>query len=177
MKIIDLTQPMSSEMKVYPGDPEVKITQIHTIEKEGWRLRSLFFGSHAGTHVDAFAHMDQKGKTIDQIPLERFCGRAVVVSAKVKFPRKIGLGFIKEKLDFLLSEKIFNAHTPFILVNKDCEFEVELERKLLQNKVLTFTDLTNMEQLPRGQEFMFYGFPLNIKNGDGSPIRAVAFVD
>ena len=39
-------------MTVFPGDPEVKIEQIHSLEKEGWRLRYLQFSSHIGTHVE-----------------------------------------------------------------------------------------------------------------------------
>ena len=35
--------------------------------------------------------------------------------------------------------------------------------------------LTNLEQLP--PQFIFIGFPLNIKGRDGAPIRAVAMVD
>lgn len=177
MKIIDLTQPMSSGMKVYPSDPEVKIAQIHTIENEGWRLRSLSFGSHTGTHVDAFAHMDQKGKTIDQMSLNDFFGKAVIVSLEKTFPRNIGLGFVKDELGISLFDKILNAHAPFILVNDDCKFDVELERKLLLSGVVTFTDLTNMRTLPKRKPFMFYGFPLKIKDGDGSPIRAVAVIE
>ena len=63
MKIIDLSQSLYNKMPVYPGDPEVKIQQIHSLAKEGWRLRYLQFASHTGSHVDAFSHMDEKGKT------------------------------------------------------------------------------------------------------------------
>ena len=35
MKIIDLSQPLYDGMDAYPGDPEVHIKQIHTLNKEG----------------------------------------------------------------------------------------------------------------------------------------------
>ena len=76
MKIIDLSQSLYNKMPVYPGDPEVKIQQIHSLAKEGWRLRYLQFASHTGSHVDAFSHMDEKGKTLDQMPLSKFMGPA-----------------------------------------------------------------------------------------------------
>ncbi|NND70068.1 MAG: cyclase family protein [Rhodothermales bacterium] len=42
-------------------------------------------------------------------------------------------------------------------------------------EIVIVEGLTNLEKLP--PEFVFCGFPLNIKGRDGSPIRAVAIVD
>ncbi len=42
-------------------------------------------------------------------------------------------------------------------------------------EVVIVEGLTNLDQLPA--EFLFVGFPLNIKGRDGAPIRAVAVVD
>lgn len=176
-EIIDLSQPIFGGMKVYPGDPEVEIEQIHSIDKEGWRLRHIKMGSHTGTHVDAFSHMDREGKTLDEIPLESFFGKARVVEAADKFPKKVGLVFSSGKLELRVFDKIYAAKPPFIAVSSSCEFKVELERKLLEKGILTFTDLVNVDKLPTDKTFMFYGFPLKIKDGDGSPVRAVAIVD
>lgn len=52
-----------------------------------------------------------------------------------------------------------------------------MERKLLQAGILTMAGLVHMDQLPKNSPFMFYGVPLNIKDGDGSPIRAFAILD
>ena len=176
MKIIDLTRLLYNQMPVWPGDPEVEIKQIQTINKHGWRLRLLKFGSHTGTHADAFSHMDENGQTLDKMPLEKFMGKAQRVKVADNFPKKVGLAFTAEKLEQDLWQKIRSAKAPFILVNKDCDFPVELERKLLQNKIVTITDLVNLEKLPQGKQFMFFGLPLKIKDGDGSPIRAVAVI-
>jgi len=78
MKIIDLTQPLYSGMPVYPGDPEVKIETVQTIDKEGWDLQALYLSSHLGTHVNVSAHMVKDGKTLDDFPVERFWGPATV---------------------------------------------------------------------------------------------------
>lgn len=43
--------------------------------------------------------------------------------------------------------------------------------------MITYTDLVNLEDLPYNQSFTFYGLPLKIKNGDGSPVRAMAIFD
>lgn len=176
MKIIDLSQPLFDGMPVYPGDPEVHIEQIHNLDKEGWRLRYLQMSTHIGTHVDAFAHMDEKGETIDNIPLEKYIGKTVLVNTSDGFPSEFGLAFKEGKLDLSLFEKLKEAKPLFVVVGNTAELDVELERKLLKSGILTITDLVNMEKLPQNKEFMFYAVPLKIEDGDGSPVRAFAIV-
>lgn len=176
-EIIDLSQPIFEGMKVYPGDPEVEIGQIHSIGEEGWRLRLLKMSSHTGTHVDAFSHMDRNGKTLDKIPLKRFFGKARVVDAKGKFPKKKGLVFASGSLPLSNLDKIVAAGASFVAFGTGCKFSVKLEKRLLKKGIVTFGNLANTDKLPKNKDFMFYGFPLKIKDGDGSPIRAVAMVE
>lgn len=176
MQVIDLSQPLFDKMPVYPGDPEVSIKQIHDLDKEGWRLRYLQMSTHIGTHADAFAHMDENGETIDNIPLEKYIGKTILVNTFDNFPKEVGLAFKEGKLDLSLFEKLKEAKPLFVVVGNTAELEVELERKLLQSGILTITDLVNMDELPKDKEFMFYGVPLKIKDGDGSPIRAFAIL-
>lgn len=177
MKVIDLTEDLYSEMNVYPGDPKVKIRQLHTIEKQGWRLKLLQMGSHTGTHVDAFSHMDNHGMNLDKMPLTRFFGKAIIVKKGQKYPQRIGLAFVQEDLTLEDYGNINESNPPFILVSSDCSFPVLLERKLLQSGIVTVTGLINMRKISQGKPFMFYGFPLKIRDGDGSPIRAVAIIE
>lgn len=174
MKVVDLSQPLYDRMSVYPGDPEVHIVEIHSLQKEGWRLRYLQFSSHVGTHADAFAHMDENGQTIDAIPIEQFIGKTRIITIDAPFPHDMGLAFREGILDINLFEKIRAAKPTFVIVGNQAELEVELERKLLQSGILTITDLVNMDALPSDKPFTFYGVPLKIKDGDGSPIRAFA---
>ncbi len=176
MQIIDLSQPLFDKMPVYPGDPEVNIKQIHNLDKEGWRLRYLQMSTHIGTHADAFAHMDDKGTTIDNIPLEKYIGKTVLADINSVFPKNLGLAFKEGKLDLSLFEKLKEAKPLFIVVGNTADLDVDLERKLLQSGILTITDLVNMDELPKDKEFMFYGVPLKIKDGDGSPIRAFGVI-
>jgi len=172
MKIVDLTLPIYSGMKTYPGDPEVSVDLVHTYDKDSWQLRRLTLGTHTGTHVDAFSHMDPEGKTLDQIPVERFFGKAYVVEINQPFPKNTGL-FFKETLDIDLLEKILAAEPPFV----GGEISEEMERALLTKGIITYTNLTHLDLLPSDKPFMFYGFPLKIKDGDGSPVRAVAIIE
>jgi len=150
---------------------------FNKLDKEGWRLRYLQLSSHIGTHADAFAHMDENGTTIDNIPLEKYIGKTLLVKIDDEFPKNVGLAFKEDKLDLSLFGKLKEAEPLFVVVGNTAEFDVELERKLLQSGILTITDLVNMDELPQGKEFMFYGVPLKIKDGDGSPIRAFAILD
>ena len=50
----------------------------------------------------------------------------------------------------------------------------EAHHILLGEEIVIVESLTGLDQLP--DEFVFMGFPLNIKGRDGSPIRAVAMV-
>lgn len=177
MTIVDLSQTLKTGMKVYPGDPIVKIVQVHNLNHEGWRLKNLSLGSHTGTHVDAFAHMDKDGDTLDKIPLDKFFGSAVVVKSTDKFPQNTGLIFGKGYLKIEDLNKIISAQPPFIGVSINCDFPVPLERNLLQSGIIIFGNLINVEKLPTGKIFIFYGFPLKIKDGDGSPVRAAAIYD
>ena len=172
MKIIDLTQSIENNMEVYPGDPEVKIKVTNTYPEDDYLVRKLSLGSHTGTHVDAFSHMDRTGESLDQIPLERFCGRAYLVDKEDKFPINKGLLF-KERVGVDSLDKIIAAQPNFI----GGPISEELERSLLNNKIITFTGLVNLELLPTNESFMFYGLPLKINKGDGSPIRAIAILE
>lgn len=177
MKIIDLSQPLFDKMDVYPGDPEVHIKQIHTLDKEGWRLRYLQLSTHIGTHADALAHMDEKGITIDKIPINKFIGKTVLVKPSETFPKGLGLAFRENMLGLDVFKKIVDAKPLFVVVGDKCDFELEMERKLLQAGIITMAGLINMDKLPSNKPFMFYGVPLKIEDGDGSPIRAFAVLD
>ena len=83
LEIIDLSQEIFSDMSVFPGLPEVKIT-MH-VSHEQWdgitdsdivspAVNRLELGEHTGTHVDAINHMARqfRGQSIDTMPLTMF---------------------------------------------------------------------------------------------------------
>jgi len=59
-------------MQTYPGDPDVDITAAADFETDGYRVTAVSFGSHAGTHIDAPAHTEADGKTLEAFPIDRF---------------------------------------------------------------------------------------------------------
>ncbi|MFE3190721.1 cyclase family protein [Nocardia sp. NPDC059240] len=82
MRIIDLSVPIRSGMPVYPGDPEVTLRPALTVAVDGVNVLHLDMGSQTGTHVDAPRHIDDSLPTLDELPLERFVGPAVVIDAR-----------------------------------------------------------------------------------------------
>src|SRR4051794_16638243 len=80
-RLVDLSVPLGPGTVVYPGDPEPRLTVHSTIEREGFNLLSVAMGSQTGTHVDAPYHFDEATARIDEVPLDRFLGPAVVIDA------------------------------------------------------------------------------------------------
>lgn len=177
MQIIDLSEILRDRMDVYPGDPDVSISVVHHYDQQGWLLRLMHMGSHTGTHVDAFSHMDEQGASLDEMPLERFCGLAMVAHIDRPLPQSVGLIFRNGDLTETHLATILASGAPFIAVGDSATMTVALERALLKNQVVTFTRLANCNQLPAERRFFFLGLPLRIAQGDGSPVRAIAILD
>lgn len=174
MKIIDLSQPLFDKMPVYPGDPEVSIKEIHILQKEGWNLRQVTVSTHIGTHVNAPYHMTTHGKTLDDLPLERFIGNTVLYEAGMIFQKDIGVIFHSQNIDKVIVEEIIKTPPKFIGLSAEFEFDLDVERMLCEHDIISFENLVHTDQLPK--KFVFYGVPLNIQKSDGSPIRAYAVV-
>ena len=79
-RIYDISVPIRSGGLVYPGNPEIDITLQQAVSKGASANVSLIkFGSHTGTHADASRHFFDDGQPIDQIPLDRLIGPALLV--------------------------------------------------------------------------------------------------
>ena len=174
MKIIDLSQQLYDRMPVYPGDPEVKIEEIHTLSKEGWNLRNMTLTTHTGSHVNVPYHMRKDGLKLDQLPLDLFQGKADIYVDGMNFSKEKGVIFRDQNIDVKITEKLIANPPKFIGLSEKHEFDIEIEKKLLENGIISYENLKNTDLLP--SSFMFYGVPLNIKDSDGSPVRAYAII-
>jgi arylformamidase len=79
MEIYDLSHPMHSAMPVYPGKGQPVIEPAASIEKDGYREMRLELDGHTGTHMDAPAHMLPNGKMLNDYPVSKFTGKAVII--------------------------------------------------------------------------------------------------
>ena len=87
MRVIDLSHPLVTDMPVYPGDRAVRVAQRqvgHLIT-----VTELELTAHAGTHVDAPAHMLRGEPTLGRLAPDRFLGRAMVLEIVNPAPRPI----------------------------------------------------------------------------------------
>lgn len=78
MKIFDVTLPLTPDLPVYPGDPVVSLERVGEAG-----VQRLCLGTHAGTHVDAPAHVVAGGADVAALPLEILMGKARVVDLPV----------------------------------------------------------------------------------------------
>jgi arylformamidase len=94
--IYDISVPIRSGGLVYPGNPEIDITLQQAVAKGASANVSLIkFGSHTGTHADASRHFFDDGQPVDQIPLERLIGPALLVAFDDKV-RAVGAAELRE---------------------------------------------------------------------------------
>lgn len=174
MKIIDLSQILYDQMPVYPGDPEVIIKEIHTLDKEGWNLRNMTFTTHIGTHVNVPYHMVKDGKRLDKFYIDNFFGKSELYKEGMKFFHNKGLIFSTCNIDQKIANELIKFPPKFIGLSEKFEFDIAIEKLLLEHEIISFENLANTDKLPT--EFTFYGVPLNIKESDGSPVRAFAII-
>jgi arylformamidase len=82
MRLIDLSQPVYDDCPNCPLHPPVRSEIILDDPKEGWRMEKLTLTPHTGSHVDAPLHKVPGGKSIDQIPVERFTGLCLLIDLR-----------------------------------------------------------------------------------------------
>jgi kynurenine formamidase len=96
-KLLDLTYPFAEDSIYWPTAHSFKLERVAWgISPGGWWYASNNFGAseHGGTHADAPIHFAEKGRTIDQIPLEDWIGPAVKIDVTDQ---------CRENRDYLLS--------------------------------------------------------------------------
>ena len=79
--LIDMTHTITPEISVCPGDPAPVLSKGSTITSDGCRTTQLTLCSHTGTHMDAPAHLLRDGRSLDEMPMSQFSGRATVLDA------------------------------------------------------------------------------------------------
>ena len=187
--IVDLSVPLSEDTPVYPDDPRVSIRLWAVIDRDGYYMNVLKMGEHSGTHVDAPAHFVPGGKTIDEMPLEKFIGEGTVIDVSVgngpvKLDEIPDSGYYSKVVLFMTNGRELSPEVALFLVAEGIKAvgtdaisigDETIHRILLSEEVPVFEGLTNLEKLV-GKTFTFVAFPLKIEGGSGSPVRAVAMV-
>ena len=84
--LIDMTHTITQDIPIYPGTPVPALAPACTLTKDGFRETLLTFSSHTGTHMDAPAHLLRDGRTLDDMPMSQFSGRATVLDVSEEGP-------------------------------------------------------------------------------------------
>jgi kynurenine formamidase len=82
VKPIDLTLTISESIPSFPGSPKPQFISWSNLKEDGYNLELLFLSSHTGTHLDAPHHFVKNGLKINQIPLDRLIGKAILIKIK-----------------------------------------------------------------------------------------------
>ena len=174
-KIIDLSGEIYSWMPVFPGDPEVELDQECTIESDEWNMKRIHMNSHDSTHVNVPIHSKIWGKNLDDYTLTDFIGPARLYESDEDILSDEWLVFHESDITWDIAKKIIEIRPPFIALPSKFEFDVDIEKFLLEHDIISFERLENTEKLPK--TFFFHGAPLRLRAGDGSPVRAYAIID
>ena len=116
MTFFDLSQPLFDECPNCPVHPPVRLPRSADHPEDGWRMEEFHMASHSGTHLDAPLHKLAGGKSIDQFPLEAFCGSVSVadLTGQVVPDQAIGAVALEQALGEpgLLENKVGDTSAP-----------------------------------------------------------------
>ncbi|MBU0997876.1 MAG: cyclase family protein [Firmicutes bacterium] len=159
---IDLSHLISSSTLVYPGDPNLEITNRAGHQKDGFHMDVIKTAMHVGTHLDSPYHFIEKGFGIEEIPLPNVIGYANVIHVEIK-------NGVLNTEDIINAYSLLENQYPILLLNS--------KHGLLFNQEAYFTNCPSFE--PSFFEFVMnhqihtIGLDLpTIKYQGESPIQA-----
>lgn len=203
MRIHDISVPISVELPTYPGDCTVEYAPwTRVAHGELANVSRLTVCTHAGTHLDPPCHFLDGAQSVDQIPLSRLMGRALVV--EVHDAQQIGHKEL-ERLPVRGAERVLvktknselwkksGFQEDFAALSPDgARYLIEAGVKLVGidylsiepfsgdgsvHRTLLENDVLILEGLDLSDvepgEYELICLPLKIKGGDGAPVRAV----
>lgn len=178
--IYDISKTIREGMEVYEGDPEVKVEEVFTVQKDGFSLRRLEMSTHTGTHLDAPSHFFENGKSIDEISLDLFLGDVLVVET---FDDEVPVGTIRllGKNGYLSEKRAKEFLKNGLMLIGTVNQSIELDSSELVHEILLGNGIIILENLVlqeiKAGEYTLAAFPLKISGADGSPVRAVLMDD
>lgn len=202
MPIHDISLEIREEMLSWDDKEELKpqIMEGERSESSGSIKSKICMGSHTGTHVDAPKHFLSDGESVDRVQLHKLIGKCRVLDCTEReqeikkediedFEEDI-LVFKTRNSELLSSE---NFKRDYVYINEEAcgkivdygyetvgidylgigkyENTRPAHKTLLSKRIIVVEGLDLRNISPGKYEFI--GFPLKIRNCDGSPVRAV----
>lgn len=193
MKIYDISQELLS-CAVYSGDPTPKSHLVKSIaDGELYNLTEISMCVHNGTHIDAPRHFLATGNDVSGIPLEKFVGAAYVVSCEgditasvanviLSQAREVGIEPSRRILfkgNATLTEDGARvlAESGIYLVGTESQSVGDESSPMAVHLILLQHGVVLLEGLRLGAvhtgKYFLAAQPINIKNSDGAPTRAI----
>jgi arylformamidase len=112
MAVVDLTRLMDAGLAIYTedgySDPPFECAEWCSVASRGFRVSALRLGTQTGTHIDAPAHFDAGGATLDSLPVDRLIGRYFLVD----LPEAAGAQAVAALCRSFTDERILFVRTP-----------------------------------------------------------------
>ena len=201
--IIDISRTISSQAVVYPGDDPLQVESLCSIQPDcPCNITKLGWTTHFLTHVDPPLHFVEDGASLDDIPISRFIGEAVVIAIEGDMVLASHLAALGELSGLNLLFKTRNSTKsdtdPFdqnhVYISQEAaEAAVEAGVNLVgidyisvdqygndqypAHRILLTNNVLILEGLILTDvlpgRYTVIALPLKIAGGDGSPVRAV----
>lgn len=192
MRIIDITRTLQ-EAPCYSGDPQPVVERVSSIaEGDAATISRITANVHAGTHADAPMHFFLSGASIDELPLENYCGPCRVITVpqdemvklsdiRGKFGgvERIALRggsavLCEEAADYIAACGVKALVTEAVSVGPE-DNEIVIHQTLLGAGVAVIenADLSGAED----GDYLLFAFPAKYGGCDGAPVRAVLLKD
>ena len=199
---IDITQPFRNTIATWPGDTPFKFELAYTKNETGSvNIGRFTTSTHTGTHADAPLHFDDDAASIDQLNLDIYIGKAIVIDfcrekvisrkqlqhvnfygvkrVLMKFRGEVDIEKFPNQVPLIQPDiASFLAEKGIILLGVDCPSVDALDSKSLDtHHALHFHGIHIVENLLLQDVapglYDFIGLPLRIEGADGAPVRAV----
>ncbi len=84
VELVDLTNAYGAGAPLWPYFQDIGISRMHYHAKSRVLSQEVTHVMHMGTHADAPAHVEEEYPFIDEVPIERYVGKGVVVDIPKK---------------------------------------------------------------------------------------------
>ena len=83
MKIIDISQPLTTGTAEWPGDQPFELSwTMHQDRGDSVNVAAIKMSVHVGTHTDGGFHVAANGSRAAELPLDAYIGKALIVDAR-----------------------------------------------------------------------------------------------
>lgn len=110
--IIDITPPITPNLKVWPGDtPPTREVLMEIAKGDTVTLSTLRTTVHLGAHADGPNHYAQGGGDVTTFPLERYVGMCQVVRVEIGRGERVGVEHLPRGVNIVEKRVLFRTDT------------------------------------------------------------------